>query len=223
MSGTTVTNPQGGTAGSASSSTAPNALTALSSNYTNFLNLLMTQLKNQDPSAPMDPNQFTSELVQFSGVEQQINTNSNLTSLIQIAQGSQVLQSSTIVGKTVDVTSSKLSLQNGTAAINFTPPAAGPVTIDVLDSNGNAIRQDTVNATAGVNSWTWNGTDATGATRPDGAYTVVVTGSGGGAGTSAIPFSVVGTATGIQKSGTALQLELGKLQVDFSAIQSVGS
>jgi flagellar basal-body rod modification protein FlgD len=223
MSGTTVTNTSNTGTSSASASSSTNPLGSLSSNYTNFLNLLMTQLKNQDPASPMDPNAFTTELVQFSGVEQQINTNTNLTSLIQIAQGSQVLQSSSIVGKTVDVTSSKLSLQNGAAAISFAPPAAGPVTIDVLDSSGNAIRQDTVNATAGVNAWTWDGTDATGTTRPDGAYTVVITGSGGGAGTAAIPFSVIGTVTGIQKSGTALQLELGKLPVDFSAIQSVGS
>ena len=54
----------------------------LSSNFDTFLTLLTTQLKNQDPTAPMDSNQFTQQLVEFSQVEQQINTNTNLKTLI---------------------------------------------------------------------------------------------------------------------------------------------
>ena len=47
----------------------------LSGNFDTFLTLLTTQLQNQDPLTPMDSNQFTQQLVEFSGVEQQINTN----------------------------------------------------------------------------------------------------------------------------------------------------
>ena len=67
----------------------------------------------------MDSNQFTTELVQFSSVEQQINTNNSLAQLIQLTQASQVEQSSSMIGKPATVTSSQLSLQNGAAAINF--------------------------------------------------------------------------------------------------------
>src|SRR3979409_1060536 len=86
----------GGAAASSSAvtQTGTTALDGLANNFTNFLSLLMTQLKNQDPSAPMDSNQFTTELVQFTSVEQQINTNSNLTQLIQLTQASQGEQSS---------------------------------------------------------------------------------------------------------------------------------
>ena len=66
-------------AASASGSDPGKALATLSGNFQNFLQMLMTQLKNQDPTSPMDTNQFTTELVQFSSVEQQISTNSNLT------------------------------------------------------------------------------------------------------------------------------------------------
>ena len=69
---------------SAITQTGTSALGQLSGNFSDFLTMLMTQLKNQDPSSPMDANQFTSELVQFSSVEQQINTNGNLTQLIQL-------------------------------------------------------------------------------------------------------------------------------------------
>ena len=57
-------------------------MSQLSSNFSTFLTLLTTQLKNQDPTAPMDSNQFTQQLVQFSQVEQQIDTNTNLKTLI---------------------------------------------------------------------------------------------------------------------------------------------
>jgi len=91
--------------------------------------MLMTQLQNQDPTSPLDTNQFTSELVQFSSVEQQINTNNSLTQLIQLTQAGEVMQSSAMMGKAVTVQSSQLALQNGQAAVNFTAPAAEPVSI----------------------------------------------------------------------------------------------
>ena len=65
--------------------------------------MLMTQLQNQDPTSPMDTNQFTTELVQFSSVEQQINTNTSLTQLIQLTQAGEVMQASAMTGKQVTV------------------------------------------------------------------------------------------------------------------------
>jgi hypothetical protein len=63
-----------------------NALSQLSRNFNDFLNMLMTQLQNQDPTSPMDTNQFTSELVEFRRVEPQINANTSLTQLIQLTE-----------------------------------------------------------------------------------------------------------------------------------------
>ena len=87
---------------------------SLSSNFNDFLSMLMTQLQNQDPTSPMDTNQFTSELVQFSSVEQQINTNTSLTQLIQLTQAGEVMQASAMTGKQVTVSSDHVPLQNGT-------------------------------------------------------------------------------------------------------------
>src|SRR5580698_7887306 len=85
--------------GNAIAQTGTSALSSLSSNFSDFLSLLMTQLQNQDPTSPLDSNQFTSELVQFTSVEQQIDTNSNLTQLIQLTQASQIEQSAALIGK----------------------------------------------------------------------------------------------------------------------------
>jgi flagellar basal-body rod modification protein FlgD len=109
-----------------SQSSSQNALSQLSGNFSDFLNMLMIQLQNQDPTSPLDTNQFTSELVEFSGVEQQINTNNSLTQLIQLTQAGEVMQGSAMAGKQVSVTSTQIPLQNGSGSVNFTAPRRRP-------------------------------------------------------------------------------------------------
>lgn len=204
----------------AAASSGSNALTKLSGNLNDFLNLLMTQLKNQDPTAPMDTNTFTTQLVQFSSVEQQINTNANLNTLIQATQGNTLLNSASLVGKPVQVTSDQLTLQNGTAAIDFQASAAGPVDIGVYSAGGTKLAGGTVGAHAGANTWSWNGINQNGGNHmPDDAYKVIVTGADG----TKIPFTVLGTATAVERSGTKINVQLGGLHVDFGAVQSVGN
>ena len=95
--------PQPRSGSTAASQTGSAALNSLSANFGDFLKMLMTQLQNQDPTSPMDTNQFTTELVQFSSVEQQINTNTSLTQLIQLTQAGEVMQASAMTGKQVTV------------------------------------------------------------------------------------------------------------------------
>jgi flagellar basal-body rod modification protein FlgD len=198
-------------------------LTSLSSNFGDFLNLLMTQLKNQDPTSPMDANSFTSELVEFTSVEQQINTNTSLTQLIQLTQASDVTQSSSLLGKQVTVQSTQLPLQNGSGTLNFTAPVAEPVSITVQGPNGSTLQQVSLNAAQGSNTWNWNGTTSGGQSLPDGVYNVSVTGGGSGTAATSLPFTVVGTATGVTNQNNSVNLQLGALSVPFTAVTSVGN
>ncbi|MGD0431834.1 MAG: flagellar hook capping FlgD N-terminal domain-containing protein [Acetobacteraceae bacterium] len=211
----------------ASASAAPaqstDPLSSLSSNFGDFLNLLLTQLQNQDPTSPMDANSFTSELVEFSSVEQQINTNTSLGQLIQLTQAADVTQSSAILGKQVTVQSTQIPLQNGTGTLDFTAPSAEPVSITVQDANGNILQQANVNAAQGANTWNWNGTNSNGQMLPDGAYTVTVTGGPVGTSPTAVPFTVVGTATGVTTQNDTVNLQLGALSVPFSSVTSVAN
>ncbi len=206
---------------SAGGSAAPNALTSLSSNFTSFLNLLLTQLKNQDPTTPMDTNSFTTELVQFSSVEQQITTNSSLTSLIQATQGSEVIQATGVVGKSVTVSSTQAALQNGSATVNYTTTAAEPVDITVTNASGVKVAEVTGTSSAGANSWTWDGKNSAGVQQPDGAYTVAINGASPSGATAAVPFTVTGKATGVVNSNGAVTLQVGAVSVPFSSVQSV--
>ncbi len=223
---TTSSTASSGTTSTGSATSSSDPLASLSSNFGSFLSLLMTQLQHQDPTSPLDTNQFTSELVQFSSVEQQINTNSSLTQLIQLTQAGDVVQSSSMVGKSVTVSADHVPLQNGTGKVNFTTPSAEPVTISIADASGNDLRDVTLNAAQGTNSWTWDGTDNSGNAVADGSYKVTVASTATGAGSStgtAVPFTVTGTATGVQKSGTTLDLQIGALSTDFANVQSVGN
>jgi flagellar basal-body rod modification protein FlgD len=205
------------------SQTGKTALNSLSANFNDFLKLLMTQLQNQDPTSPLDTNEFTSELVQFSSVEQQINTNTSLTQLIQLTQAGEVMQGSSMVGKQVTVASDHLALQNGKATIRFTTSTPQTVALAIYGDTGAKLRDATLTSAKGSNTWSWDGTDGSGRTLPDGAYKVAVVAADANGAVAALPFSVVGTATGVQSQANGVQLQLGGLSVDFSKVQSVGN
>jgi flagellar basal-body rod modification protein FlgD len=114
-------------------------------------------------------------------------------------------------------------LQNGTAAINFNTTAAEPVGIAVFNAAGVQVQTATLNSSAGANTWTWNGKNANGATMPDGAYTVTVNAIGVNGATSAVPFTVTGTATSVQNNSGTVELQMGGLTLPFSAVDSVGN
>ena len=207
--------------GTTSTAAGGRALNSLSGNFQTFLTLLMTQLKNQDPTSPLDTNEFTSQLVQFASVEQQISTNRSLGQLIDLTQSGQVLQSSAMVGRQVEVASEQLALQNGAAKIKFTAAADGPVAVAVYGANGSKVADGLVQASAGSNEWSWNGRNGSGTLMRDGAYTVAVAGSSADGSTKALPFTVVGTATGVSQTNGSIRLQVGGLTVNFSDVKSV--
>jgi flagellar basal-body rod modification protein FlgD len=206
--------------GAAASALGTNALQSLGSNFNQFLSLLTTQLQNQDPTSPMDTNQFTEELVQFTGVQQSVETNSNLSQLISLTQGSEVLQSGNITGDSVTVTSPQIALQSGQGTVSFTAPSAETVQVAVSTSSGQTVLDASVNATAGVNTFVWNGQDNNGNQLPDGAYGIALETGASGAPTP-VTFSVLGTATGLTNTSSGLQLDIGALQLPISDLQSL--
>jgi flagellar basal-body rod modification protein FlgD len=222
MTSTAVTAATSTNSGTGIAQTGTTALTGLTSNFNQFLTMLMTQLQHQDPTQPLDANQFTTQLVQFSSVEQQIATNTNLAKLIQLTQASQIEQSAAMLGKPATVNASQLALQNGSARINFSVSSADTVAIGVYNAAGAQVHATTVKAAAGTNAWQWNGKGSNGASLPDGAYTVTVKSVGPDEQATALPFTVTGTVTSVQNNNGTVQLQMGGLTVPFSAIQSVG-
>ncbi|MFL0692433.1 MAG: flagellar hook assembly protein FlgD [Agrobacterium tumefaciens] len=94
------------TTSSATSSTASKAAEKASIDYDSFLKLLIAQMKNQDPTNPMDATEQISQLATFSQVEQTIQTNSNLETLIT---GNALTNASSYIGKTITSADEKSS------------------------------------------------------------------------------------------------------------------
>jgi flagellar basal-body rod modification protein FlgD len=211
QAGTSSANASGAAAASAATS-----LTQLAGNFNDFLSLLTAQLKNQDPTAPMDTNQFTSQLVQFTSVAEQISTNGTLGQILTANLAQQLGQASGLIGKQVSFTGGMLPLQNGIAQLDFQTSGAQPVQISVTDASGRAVATQTVNAVSGTNSWNWNGVSDSGSQLPDGAYNVSVTGAGG-----AVPVQAVGTVTGADQVNQAVQLMFGTAGVTFDKVVSL--
>src|SRR3974390_2858879 len=110
--------------------------TESASNFTTFLTLLTTQLKNQNPLDPLDTNQFTQQLVQFAQVEQQMKSNSELTTLVSLEQTAQSTTALAYVGQTVVVDGSSASFDGTSATWNMNATKPSTATITIKDSTG---------------------------------------------------------------------------------------
>jgi flagellar basal-body rod modification protein FlgD len=122
---TTIPATSSATSSASAASSAALNNTEIASNFTTFLQLLTTQLKNQNPLDPLDTNQFTQQLVQFAGVEQQMKSNDQLASLVSLEKSAQASTALAYVGSTVVVDGSTTPLANGSAtwSLNVTKPS----------------------------------------------------------------------------------------------------
>jgi flagellar basal-body rod modification protein FlgD len=197
-------------------------------NFNTFLKILTTQLQNQDPTAPADTNQFTQELVEFAGVEQQLNTNSLLQQLVTASGASGPKSLLGYVGQYVEVPSSnQLLIQNGQADFSYTlSGAAQNATISVLNSSNQLVATLNGPTASGINNVSWNGQDSSGDQLPDGVYilSVTATDSGGNALTVSNT-QLIGQVTGVQTADTnGNDLQLGpNLTVKDSNVDAVFS
>src|SRR5277367_2332707 len=103
---TSTTNPTASTAAAAGVAGSQQ----LAGNFNTFLTLLTTQLQNQNPLDPLDTNQFTQQLVEFSSVEQQVNMNANLQTLISLQQTSEATSAMQYLGSNVTLSGTAASL-----------------------------------------------------------------------------------------------------------------
>jgi flagellar basal-body rod modification protein FlgD len=140
-----------------------------------FLKLLVVQLQNQDPLNPMDSTGFTSQLAQFSSLEQLTNINTSITNLASSQGSMQGTLAAGLIGKNVKVAGNQVSL-NGSANINYNlSGAAAQVKVAIYDTNGKLVRQVALgNQNAGSGTYAWDGKDTLGNTLPNGQYTVKV-------------------------------------------------
>jgi flagellar basal-body rod modification protein FlgD len=205
------------TGSSSSSSSSSNAAASTNSiasntiagNFNTFLQLLTTQLKNQNPLDPLDTNQFTQQLVQFSSVEQQINMNTQLTTLIGLQQTAQSAQAASFVGATVAVNGSTAQLVNGQATWNYSVTSPATAAVTITNASGQTVFSQTGTVQPGQQTFNWNGIGTNGQQWPDGAYTIAITATGANGQSVGVSTQVQGVVDSVDLSKNPPVLSVG--------------
>jgi flagellar basal-body rod modification protein FlgD len=148
---------------------------SLSGNFDTFLRLLTTQLQNQDPLEPLDSTKFTEQLVSYSQVEQQINTNANLNTLIAMTKSAAGANAVSYLGKTAVTFGPTSSLSDGAASWRYTLTGdAATTTLTIKDASGRTVRTLAGDTTVGAHDFVWDGKNDAGTALPAGTYTLAV-------------------------------------------------
>lgn len=203
-------------AGAAKTATAQKSL---SGNFDTFLRLLTTQLQYQDPLEPLDATKFTEQLVSYSQVEQQINTNSNLEALIAMSKSAAGANAVSYLGKTALTKGDASSLEGGEASWRYTLPTdASSVQLRITDANGTLVRTIAGSATLGAHDFVWDGKNGSGTAMPAGNYRLSVVAKA--ADGKAVPYSVwgLGTVKEIDMSGLEPVVTIGSRKVSLGDI-----
>lgn len=187
-----------------------------------FLTLLVTQLQNQDPLDPLDTNEFTAQLVQFAGVEQQIQNNANLETLIELGRASEVAAIVNVIGKRIEAGGTMLALNAGKAEAAYTlSEAAAETKLTVTDESGKVVYAAKGKTEAGRHEFSWDGRDEDGRALADGAYTLTVTATRRDGSAIDIEQRTIGTVTAAAKGEDGAILSLGRAQVPMSQVRSI--
>jgi flagellar basal-body rod modification protein FlgD len=151
--------------GAQSGSGASGAKASMVGDFDRFLSLLTTQLQHQDPMSPLDANEFTAQLVAFSGVEQAIRTNSNLESLLRLQEVGQAQSAIQIVGKRIDALGDAILSDERPVDLFYTLEAgAQKAEVSIVDSVGRTVRSLPATTADGLHRVTWDGLDDNGGT-----------------------------------------------------------
>jgi flagellar basal-body rod modification protein FlgD len=197
-----------GTTSADKTTTASTATTGIADNFQTFLTLLTTQLQNQNPLDPLDTNQFTQQLVQFAGVEQQLKSNDQLKSLVALEQSAQATQALIYVGNTVAVDGSTTQF-DGSATWNLKAPKGTNATVTIINSTGQTVYSGKFTLADGNSSFVWDGKGNDGTQYPAGDYKLTATGTDSTGKNVAIASEVQGVVDSVDLTATPALLSIG--------------
>jgi flagellar basal-body rod modification protein FlgD len=229
--GTTGTGTTGstGAAGSSGAASSGGITSAVTLGGTDFLTLMLAQLKNQDPTSPVDSNTFLSQLAQLSEVQGITSLNTSFSALSSSLSSSQALQASSLLGHQAQVISGTATLAaNGaiSGAVNV-PQTTSQVVLNISDSSGALVGQINLGAqSAGLVNFSWNGTEGNGSQAPPGQYTLSAQYagaiSGGTAATTLVNGTIESVSMGAGSTGLTLNVA-GIGSVPFSSVQQISN
>lgn len=229
--GTNGTNGTGGTGsagGTGGTGSAP-AANSTTLGGTDFLTLMLAQLKNQDPTSPVDSNTFLTQLSQLSEVQGITSLNTSFGALSSSLTSNQALQASSLLGHQALVNSGTATIAAGatvSGAVNV-PQTTSQVVLSISDSSGVLVGQINLGAQpAGLTNFSWNGTEGDGSKAPAGTYTLTAqyagATKGGAAATTLVNGTIESVSMGAGSTGMTLNVA-GVGSVPYSSVQQVSN
>jgi len=199
------------------------AASRLAGDFDNFLLLLTTQLKNQDPTEPLDTNDFTQQIAALSSVEQGINTNKNLEALISLIGNAQISSVVNYIGKIVDAEGDKGTLIEQQALFVYNlDKAADKVKVTLTDASGSVVFSGNGSKLAGRNQVVWDGINSnTGAQMPDGIYTIKVEATDAAGNAIKSQTLTTGMVTAVDIVDGAATLSVGTIPITLDKVLSI--
>lgn len=185
-----------------------------------FLRLLTTQVQNQDPTQPLDPNQFVSQLTQFSTLQGITQLNESATAMNQSVAASTAARASSMLGQRALVPSdvAELEADGGLRGAVVVPPGVkGPVQVQIMDSSGHEVGRVTVQANGDSSNqesivpFSWDGKGPRGRAMDPGVYHLAATANG----------QALTTYGGARVQGVVLGSETTQSTVDLGALGRV--
>ncbi len=220
---TSTIDPTATAAGASVSDKLNSSRSRLADSEQTFLSLLTTQLKNQDPLSPLDSNQFTAQIVQMTGVEQQLMTNDLLKMLVGMNDGG-LSGSVGLIGKAVTAQTDQAVVADGKASWAFDLDRnATSVKYEVVNAQGTTVWSRTDPSVAGgARTLDWDAVNSGGQKLPDGGtYTLKITATGSGGEKINATTHTSGVVSGIEVLDGATVVSIGKLKVPVSSVTSV--
>ncbi len=194
----------------------------LAQTFDNFLLLLTTQLQNQDPLSPMESTEFTSQLVQFASVEQQITQNQSLEALVALQQSNQAVSALGFLGTTVEAFGNEIMLESGAAEFNYILVADTEVVkITILDEDDNPVRTIEGDPSVGKHNFVWDGLDDQGIQRADGIHKILVTALDVDGNLLDSATTTIGTVTGVAALDGVVVVKFGEISVPIANVLAV--
>lgn len=194
---------------------------SLSSDFDDFLILLTAQLQNQDPLDPTDSAEFTNQLVQFSQVEQQINTNDRLDALIAQQLTTSIGQAVGFIDRNITYQSVELPWDgtNSVSASYVLPEGVIDAKINISNAEGELVYTGEIKRDSGLNEFTWDGTNDAGETLEAGSYSFNIEAENSdGSYVTGISSVVTGRVTGVEIQNGLIFLLVGDRAVQMANV-----
>ena len=217
---TTVVSAAASSTDKTTTTTSSTTSTGLADNFQTFLTLLTTQLQNQNPLDPLDTNQFTQQLVQFAGVEQQLKSNEQLKALLALEKSAQSTNALIYVGNTVAVDGSTQKF-DGSATWNLKAEKSATAAITITNSTGQTVYSGNFTLSQGNASFVWDGKGNDGTQHPAGTYKLTATAKDSNGKDVGIATEIQGIVDSVDLTATPPLLSIGGANYTTDQIRRV--